>query len=163
MCARMRGAYSKTAGRTSVIRLPGLTYPVTAFHPFGSGKGSDMRLGDILVASGLVKAQDIERATERQKASGGRLGENLVALGVVTAAQLDAIIHATPPPPTSLAELAVSTNTLLSLLMKFMYLQGVDSPFAISFRRFAVEMMQSSLGDGDVEACPMAWNQSKSG
>jgi len=91
-----------------------------------------MRLGDILVARGLVSLEGIEEATARQKTAGGRLGDNLIALGLVTPEQLDAIMHATPAAPTSVADLGVTVNTLLSLLTKFMYLQGKETPFDLS-------------------------------
>ncbi|MSP59917.1 MAG: hypothetical protein EXR72_06175 [Myxococcales bacterium] len=83
-----------------------------------------MRLGEILVARGLVKMEGIERATARQKTSGGRLGENLVALGLLSLDQIDAVMHATPAAPQSLAETGVLTSTLASLLLKFMHVQG---------------------------------------
>lgn len=82
-----------------------------------------MRLGEILVARGLATVEDIERATERQKEHGGRLGDNLLALGVLTAEQMDGIIHATPQSPRSIAETGIPPNSLLGLMMKFMYLQ----------------------------------------
>ena len=41
-----------------------------------------MRLGDILVARGMVTVAQVEEALTRQTAEGGRLGDNLVALGI---------------------------------------------------------------------------------
>lgn len=43
-----------------------------------------MRLGDLLLGQGLVSADDIEAALQRQKQQGGRLGTHLVALGALT-------------------------------------------------------------------------------
>jgi hypothetical protein len=43
-----------------------------------------MRLGDLLVGQGLVSAEDMEAALQRQKQQGGRLGTHLVAMGLLT-------------------------------------------------------------------------------
>jgi len=47
-----------------------------------------MRLGDLLLGQGLVTAEDIEAALQRQKQQGGRLGTHLVAMGVMTVDKL---------------------------------------------------------------------------
>ncbi|MFZ2003778.1 MAG: tetratricopeptide repeat protein [Stellaceae bacterium] len=43
-----------------------------------------MRLGDLLVGQGLISAEDMEAALQRQKQLGGRLGTHLVAMGLLT-------------------------------------------------------------------------------
>ena len=82
-----------------------------------------MRLGEILLARGLISEADVEEAMRRQKIKGGRLGDNLVRLGVLTHEQLDEVIHETPKTPKSLAEVGVPQALLSSLLLKFMYLE----------------------------------------
>jgi len=47
-----------------------------------------MRLGDLLLGQGLVTAEDIEAALQRQKQQGGRLGTHLVAMGAITVDKL---------------------------------------------------------------------------
>ena len=47
-----------------------------------------MKLGEILIAQGLVSRADVEKALERQKTEGERLGSILVAMGVLTVHQL---------------------------------------------------------------------------
>lgn len=47
-----------------------------------------VRIGEMLVGSGLLKREDLERALTAQKASGARLGHVLVELGLVTEIQL---------------------------------------------------------------------------
>lgn len=47
-----------------------------------------MRLGDLLVGQGLITADDVEAAVQRQRQYGGRLGTHLVALGVITVDKL---------------------------------------------------------------------------
>ena len=47
-----------------------------------------MRLGELLVGQGLVTAEDVEAALQRQRQEGGRLGTHLVAMGVLTVENL---------------------------------------------------------------------------
>ena len=47
-----------------------------------------MRLGDLLVGQGLISADDLEAALQRQKQQGGRLGTHLVAMGLMTVDKL---------------------------------------------------------------------------
>jgi len=82
-----------------------------------------MRLGEILLARGMVTAADIEEATRRQKIRGGRLGDNLIALGVITQDKLDEVMHETPKAPTSMAQVGLPQASLMGLLLKFMYLE----------------------------------------
>jgi len=51
-----------------------------------------VRIGDMLVAAGLVTAAQVDEALARQKTSGRRLGEELVALGFVGEVQLTQIL-----------------------------------------------------------------------
>lgn len=51
-----------------------------------------MRLGDMLVAAGLVARDQVDWALRRQKESGRRLGEELVELGFLTEVQLTQIL-----------------------------------------------------------------------
>jgi energy-coupling factor transporter ATP-binding protein EcfA2 len=86
-----------------------------------------MRLGDILVARGMVTVQQVEDALNRQIAEGGRLGDNLVALGHLTNDQLDDVMHETPRTPKTLMGTAISLATLQTLLMKFLYVEQIDT------------------------------------
>jgi hypothetical protein len=52
-----------------------------------------MKLGEILIAQGLVTRADVDAALERQQADGGRLGSILVAMRVLTVAQLLTTLH----------------------------------------------------------------------
>lgn len=52
-----------------------------------------MKLGEILIAQGLVSRADVDAALERQKTEGGRLGSILVAMGVLTVSQLLLTLH----------------------------------------------------------------------
>ena len=87
-----------------------------------------MRLGEILVARGLVSMEDIEQAIVRQREEGGRLGDNLVALGLLTAEQFNDVIHETPRSPQGIEETGILSNNLLGLMIKFMYLEQRETP-----------------------------------
>jgi len=51
-----------------------------------------VRLGDMLVAAGLIEQAQLEEALESQKTSGRRLGEELVSLGMITEVQMTQIL-----------------------------------------------------------------------
>ncbi len=91
-----------------------------------------MRIGDILVAQGLVTPDDLAAAAEHQRAKGGRLGENLVALGKLAAADLEAVLHSTPASPRSLEDTGLALPDLLNLLTKAMYANGLETPSVFS-------------------------------
>ncbi|HZT90206.1 MAG TPA: hypothetical protein VFA12_19725 [Stellaceae bacterium] len=86
-----------------------------------------MRLGEILVARGLLKVSDINTALKRQLVAGGRLGENLIALGLIEPEVLDSVIHSTPAIPTTIAETGIGQRNLLNLVLKFMHLECVET------------------------------------
>jgi type IV pilus assembly protein PilB len=50
------------------------------------------RLGDVLLAAGLIRPEDLEEALRRQKESGRRLGEVLVEMGVLGAMDIAEIL-----------------------------------------------------------------------
>jgi hypothetical protein len=86
-----------------------------------------MRIGELLVAQGLVTDVDIERARQRQIEYGGRLGQNLVEIGAITQEQLDAFLYAVPPEPAKIEDLGLAEGTLLSLLLKTMLLRKLET------------------------------------
>jgi hypothetical protein len=91
-----------------------------------------MLLGDILTAKGLVGRDDIDRAIERQKQSGGRLGDNLVALGAITQEQLDAVLQSAPVSPNTVEETGIDVADLLRLMVKTMYAENLETPGRIA-------------------------------
>src|SRR5436853_503273 len=86
-----------------------------------------MFLGDILVGRGLVGAADIEAALARQLTEGGRLGDNLIAMGLLTAEQLADVLNTAPAVPGNLEETGISQRSLLNLLLKFMLVEGCET------------------------------------
>src|SRR5690348_2623329 len=91
-----------------------------------------MRLGDILVAQGLVRPSDVVEAMELQKTQGGRLGDVLVATGKIKPAELEAVMLEAPPIPSSIEDTGLSLTDLLNLTMKTMYSAGVETPSAVA-------------------------------
>ena len=86
-----------------------------------------MRIGELLIRAELAKPEDIEAALQRQYKEGGRLGENLIAMGIVDKKRLERLLSISPPKPTSLPELQIKENDLLDLLMKLIFVNGVET------------------------------------
>ncbi|MGE3967411.1 MAG: hypothetical protein AB7F08_04170 [Dongiaceae bacterium] len=91
-----------------------------------------MRIGDILVASGVVTKAQVDQALQRQKSAGGRLGDNLVALGAIGNEDLDGVLNEIPASPRSIAETGVSEGTLLNMLLKLVYARNLDTTSKMS-------------------------------
>ncbi|HEY1707488.1 MAG TPA: hypothetical protein VGG10_04430 [Rhizomicrobium sp.] len=91
-----------------------------------------MFIGDLLIAHGLVTAEDVAAALEFQKTQSGRLGDILVALGKLNAADLEAVMKAAPAGPITIAETGIPMTDLLNLTMKAMYSASVETASAVS-------------------------------
>jgi hypothetical protein len=85
-----------------------------------------MRIGELLVGAKLATVDDIRAARKRQIAEGGKLGEILVAKGVVDQATLERLLRISPPEPTTLGELDLQENDLLDILLKLIFVQGLE-------------------------------------
>ena len=91
-----------------------------------------MRLGDILVAKGLVSQADVRYAMELQKTQGGRLSDVLTASGKLKAVDLEAVMQEAPPIPTSTEDTGLSLPDLLNLAMKAMYSAGAETASGVA-------------------------------
>ena len=80
-----------------------------------------MRLGDLLIRSKQVSAEQVEQALELQATRGGRLGDHLIAIGAMSEATLHAFLHRMPSEPSDIAATNIDVNELINLLMKLMY------------------------------------------
>ncbi|MBO9596352.1 MAG: glycosyl transferase, partial [Cohnella sp.] len=69
------------------------------------------KLGEALIASGLITSYQLETAIERQQAVGGRLGDILLDLGYVNAEQLLPYVT-NAPPKGRLGDMLVQTGQL---------------------------------------------------
>jgi hypothetical protein len=91
-----------------------------------------MFIGDILIANKLVTRADVLAAIEYQEAAGGRLGDILVAQGKLRPEDLEAVMLGAPPAPRTLAEIGLGLHTLLTLMTKAMYSGAVETPSMIA-------------------------------
>ena len=91
-----------------------------------------MFIGDILVAHKLVTPADVAQALELQKREGGRVGDILVAQGKLRPEDLEAIMHGAPTAPRTLAETGLALPTLLNLMIKAMYSGACETPTQIA-------------------------------
>jgi hypothetical protein len=85
-----------------------------------------MRIGELIASAKLATAEQIRAARQRQLSEGGTLGDALVAMGVVADGVVERLVRISPIEPTSLAELGLKENDLLDLLMKAIFLQGLE-------------------------------------
>ncbi|MGD0719429.1 MAG: hypothetical protein ABR970_00065 [Roseiarcus sp.] len=85
-----------------------------------------MSLGNILVAKGLVSAEEVRRALEHQRENGGRLGGSLVALGMLTNEQIKGVLDDAPQAPLTAAATGIDPALLLELAMKGMYSENLE-------------------------------------
>ena len=76
-----------------------------------------MRLGDILVARGLVSEADVQRAIEYQTKSGGRLGDILVAMRAISQETIEAVLHDAPEAPKKIEATGVDGVELMKLMI----------------------------------------------
>ena len=86
-----------------------------------------MRLGDLLIQAKLVTVEDVAKALEVQADQGGRLGDRLVSSGAIDREVLDAFIHRMPSEPSDIAATRIDPIDLLSLLMKLIYVEHLES------------------------------------
>jgi hypothetical protein len=91
-----------------------------------------MKLGNILVAKGLVTADDINRAIEHQNQNGGRLGDSIVAIGLLTKEQIDKVLEDAPQAPVTVADTGIDPVFLLELAIKGMYSENLETASQIS-------------------------------
>src|SRR5690348_16289074 len=86
-----------------------------------------MPLGELLLARNVITEAQLESVLRQQKIAGGRIGDNLVALGYITRANLEAILQEPPSVPTTIQETGLEANFLLNLLLRLMYVSGMQT------------------------------------
>jgi hypothetical protein len=83
-----------------------------------------VRIGDILVAQGLLTPEDVADAMELQRSEGGALADCIAQLGKVDAEAVERAMRVPPKAPRSIAETGLSINTLLNLMIKAISVTG---------------------------------------
>jgi hypothetical protein len=91
----------------------------------------EMRVEELIVAAKIATPESVNAALKRQSQRGGHFCDNLMDLGVVQRETLEAFMCEVPAMPESLAETGISENELLNLLMKHMYVSGLELQSAI--------------------------------
>jgi hypothetical protein len=86
-----------------------------------------MRLGDLLIQAKLVTVEDVAQALVLQAEQGGRLGDRLVSMGAITKEALNSFIHRMPREPRDIEATRIDAISLLSLLMKLVYVEHLES------------------------------------
>jgi hypothetical protein len=87
-----------------------------------------VRLGDILIARGLVTEADVQRAIEYQAKSGGRLGDILVAMRALSQEALEGVLHDAPEAPRKIEATGIDSVELMKLMIKDMYVASRELP-----------------------------------
>jgi len=116
-----------------------------------------MLLGDVLVAHGYVRKEDVSAALARQMRHGGRLGENLVAMGILSPQQLEEALRSVPAMPRNLEETGVDLLALVDLAAKAMHSGSIDTPTKLAevlklSSRLALDLMRAAEQRQLVEA-----------
>ena len=86
-----------------------------------------MRLGDLLIQAKVVSVLDVTKALALQAELGGRLGDRLVGIGALNQEALDSFLHRMPAEPADLAATGIDATEFLSLLMKLIYVDHLES------------------------------------
>lgn len=86
-----------------------------------------MALGELLLAKNLITESQLERVLQEQKIAGGRFGDNLVALGYVNRQTLESILQEPPLVPKTIYETGLDSNFVLNLLLRLMYITGLQT------------------------------------
>jgi predicted ATPase with chaperone activity len=86
-----------------------------------------MPLGELLLARNVITETQLESVLRQQKIAGGRFGDNLVALGYITKEHLEAILQEPPSVPTTVQETGLEPNFILNLLLRLMYVSGIQT------------------------------------
>jgi hypothetical protein len=83
-----------------------------------------VRISDILVAQGLLTADDVTAGIELQRRVGGSLPDCLVQLGRISREDIERTMRRPPRAPQSIAQTGLSVNSLLNLMTKAIQVRG---------------------------------------
>ena len=95
--------------------------------------GNQVRLGDLLIRAKLITDEDVQKALACQRECGGRLGDNLVATGAISQQDLNAFVYKIPAAPPDIASTGLETSDLISLMMKLIYTERLETVRQIKF------------------------------
>jgi hypothetical protein len=84
-------------------------------------------LGPLLIERNLLEPHQLEAALEHQKVARCSLIVSVLALGFLSQEELDAVLGEAPPAPESIAETGLELRFLLALVLKTIYMTGVET------------------------------------
>lgn len=103
-----------------------------------------MKLGDLLIASGLVTQQQVADGLQRQLQTGMRLGETLIALGAISRAAFEEFMFRVPAEPVTIKATGIDEAVLVTHVLKLMLVEQLDNVGQIAQ---AIHLPQSVVGD----------------
>ncbi|NBC34325.1 MAG: hypothetical protein GVY13_16735 [Alphaproteobacteria bacterium] len=129
-----------------------------------------MRIGDLLVAHGLVTREEIDEAMETQGNEGGRLGDILEGKGQVSRDAIESVLEQVPKVPKTIEDTGLTETALLRLLVKSMAIDGFETPtqfvnrlklpFSVVnelLRRATDKKLMEALGATDIRATELRY------
>jgi predicted ATPase with chaperone activity len=90
------------------------------------------KIGEKLLAEGIITSKELDKALERQRRHGGRLGTNLVALGYLKEHDLKCLFKRTPPAPKSVEETGLEHYFIADLITKHIIFMGGFTLFDVA-------------------------------
>jgi predicted ATPase with chaperone activity len=82
------------------------------------------QIGEKLLEERVITENQLEKALERQRLSGGRIGNNLVELGFISPDKLGEFFHAYPESPKSVEETGLELSFISDLILKHILFMG---------------------------------------
>lgn len=76
------------------------------------------QFGERLIKKNKITEEQLQKALERQRLSGGRLGHNMIALGYINEEDLSTVFRMHPDPPETMEETGLKFSFIVDLIMK---------------------------------------------
>ncbi|MDH5749177.1 MAG: hypothetical protein OEY85_07690 [Rhodospirillales bacterium] len=116
-----------------------------------------MFLGEGLVEAGLIRPEDVQKALEHQKTSGGTLGESLVSLNMISVEQLESFFNFSVRSIKSIEDTGLDFNFLMTLVLKIISVYDFETPSQVSHEiklpmSIVSDLMDSARERGLLEA-----------
>jgi predicted ATPase with chaperone activity len=105
------------------------------------------QFGEKLLEEKVITEDQLEKALERQRLSGGRIGNNLVELGYITPDKLGEFFHISPVSPKTVEETGLELSFISDLILKHVLFMGEFTIGVIS----SVVKLPASVVDTAIE------------
>ncbi len=93
-----------------------------------------MHISQLLLAQGIITAEQLDKASSHLKSDTGRFTDQLVELGLVKQQVMDAIVSRAPLAPPSLKEMGLPVSQQLRMVLKVMATDGLETGTQIGHR-----------------------------